>query len=51
MMTGHEDKISSLSFSPDGKWLLSASEDKTARVWDVDNGRQYKIFEGHDDMV
>ena len=34
----HSDGIWSLSFSPDGKWLLSASEDQTVGVWDVASG-------------
>jgi WD40 repeat protein len=41
-MSGHElasfevgDSINSVAFSPDGRYLLAASADKTARVWDV----------------
>ena len=31
----HRGSITALAFSPDGKRLLSASEDATALVWDV----------------
>ncbi len=34
----HENRIESILFSPDGKQLLSASADRSARVWDLDGG-------------
>jgi WD40 repeat protein/serine/threonine protein kinase/tetratricopeptide (TPR) repeat protein len=34
----HVDIIRSLSFSPDGKRLVSGSEDKNVKVWDVETG-------------
>jgi U3 small nucleolar RNA-associated protein 21 len=36
---GHTREISDLSFSPDGRRLLSSSLDKTVRVWDMPTGR------------
>ena len=36
---GHAREISDLSFSPDGRRLLSSSLDKTVRVWDMPTGR------------
>ncbi|KAL8042119.1 hypothetical protein ABFX02_09G030200 [Erythranthe guttata] len=35
---GHEDSVSSLSFSPNGKFLASGSLDGTVKVWDIANG-------------
>ena len=35
----HAAEVSSAQFSPDGKWLLTASEDNTARLWDATTGQ------------
>ncbi|MXV78329.1 hypothetical protein F4083_08590 [Candidatus Poribacteria bacterium] len=39
-LIGHTDGIRSAVFHPDGKQLITASHDKTARVWNVENGEQ-----------
>jgi WD40 repeat protein/predicted Ser/Thr protein kinase len=48
---GWLELISSLRFSPDGKLLASTAVDKTARLWDVDTGRELAVLRGHDDVV
>jgi WD40 repeat protein len=40
-----------LAFSADGQTLLSGSDDRTVRVWDVHSGKQRAILEGHSDQV
>jgi WD40 repeat protein len=44
--SGHEEKVLSVSFSPDGKYLATGSCDDTARLWDL-SGRQIAKFNGH----
>ena len=34
----HGDRISWVSFSPDGRRVVTASADNTAQVWDVEPG-------------
>lgn len=46
-LQGHGESISSLSFSADGKLLLSASEDQTLRLWDCESGRCLRVLSGH----
>ena len=42
---GHSAKINNLLFTPDGTRIISVSEDKTIRIWSVDNGEMTKKFE------
>lgn len=38
-LEGHDQWISGLVFSPNGKYLFSSCEDKSVRIWDlVNNG-------------
>ena len=39
-LEGHEDLVTCISFGPDGKQLVSGSDDKTARVWDCKLGAE-----------
>ena len=34
-LAGHEDWVQSAAFSPDGTRIVTASADRTARIWDV----------------
>ena len=35
VLRGHEERVTSVAFSPDGLRLVSGSEDNTVRVWDA----------------
>jgi WD40 repeat protein len=48
---GHSFKIASVAFSLDGRYVLTGSGDKTARLWDVETGREVRKFEGHRETI
>jgi len=47
IFVGHEDYITNISFSPNGKSLLSSSMDKTATLWDIATQKPVHTFAGH----
>jgi len=40
-----------VAFTSDGRWLVSANQDQTAKLWDVRTGRELRTFIGHTGMV
>jgi WD40 repeat protein len=44
---GHTAGIDSVTFSHDGKYILSTSDDSTARLWDAATGMELRRFLGH----
>ena len=51
VLRGHEKPVHSAAYSPDGKRIITASFDNTARVWDAANGQQIALLHGHKDSV
>ncbi|CCJ31306.1 unnamed protein product [Pneumocystis jirovecii] len=46
-LRGHSHFIQDLAISSDGQYVLSASWDKTLRLWDLSTGMTTKRFVGH----
>ena len=47
----HANIVQWVAFSPDGKYLASASTDKTVKLWDAKDDKELKSFTGHKDSV
>ena len=50
-MVGHSGEVRSVSFSPDGSRLASASTDGTIRIWDVAKGDTLLVLRDHREAV
>ena len=50
-LAGHTGAVSSVSFSGDGRMVVTGSRDKTARIWEAGTGRLVRTLKGHKDAV
>jgi len=50
-LEGHEGWVFGAGFSPDGDRIVTASEDKTAKIWDTHSGKVLLTLIGHQKMV
>src|SRR5262249_3462956 len=41
----------SAAFSPDGSRIVTASDDKTARIWDAATAKEIAVLRGHADVL
>ena len=48
---GHCYTVTSVVFSPDGKYALSGSGDFTTKLWDVSTASEIRTFKGHASAV
>ncbi len=46
-LTGHEESVYSVSFSPDGQVLASASHDQTIKLWHLSSRKDFRTLTGH----
>jgi hypothetical protein len=50
-LEGHYSVVNSVNFSPDGKTLVSGSDDNTIKLWNVETGQEIRTLKGHDNSV
>ena len=51
IFTGHPDGVTSVAIAPDGRSVLSGSQDKTLKLWDLASGKELRTFTGHSGLV
>ncbi len=42
--SGHEREVTAISLTPDGRRAVSASEDRTLKLWDLETGQRVAEF-------
>jgi WD40 repeat protein len=47
----HSNRVWSVAFSPDNRWLATAGDDNQAIVWDVQTGECLRVLSGHQQLV
>jgi WD40 repeat protein len=48
---GHSDRVCDASYSPDGKMIATASNDRTVKIWNAENGRLLLTISGFTDFT
>jgi len=47
-LKGHTDAVQSVAYSADGKKIVTASHDHTARIWDAEAGKELQKLEANE---
>ena len=50
-LRGHSGSVYSVAFSPDGKHVLSGSDDETVKIWDAQTGKEVSVLVCHRPIV
>ena len=50
-LAGHSLRVTSVAFSPDGRTIVSGSDDRTLKIWDTASGRELRTLAGHSGSV
>ncbi len=50
-LRGHRYRVTSVLYSPNGKYIASGSEDGTVKIWDAETGSLVTTLKGHEERV
>jgi WD40 repeat protein len=51
LLLGHSAGVEAVAVTPDGRSIVSGSQDNTVRVWDLASGRPIRTLRGHTNSV
>ena len=51
LMTGHKSTVLVISFSPDGRFIVSGSSDRRVLVWDIAYGHLLAELSHHNNII
>lgn len=50
-LMGHAGEVNAVAISPDGQTIISGSDDKTLRIWNLNSQKLLRTLKGHTDWV
>lgn len=50
-LKGHSSDVNSVTFSPDGQMLVTGSDDRTIKLWNLTTKEQIRTFNGHSSFI
>ena len=51
VLSGHTGEVNCVTFSSDGRSLVSGADDNTVKLWDMQTGGVVRTFLGHNDSI
>ncbi|MGI8500490.1 MAG: protein kinase domain-containing protein [Hassallia sp.] len=50
-LKGHSSDVNSVSFTPDGQMLVTGSDDRTIKLWNLTTKQEIRTFKGHSSYI
>ena len=51
MISGHDKTVTTVAYSPDGRWVASGSWDQSVRIWDAATFEPAAALAGHEGAI
>lgn len=51
LVSGHSSSVNGVAFAPDAAQIITCSDDRTAKLWNVSGGPEVRTFTGHSNRV